>query len=49
MTLKPMVRAVAFACELIGWEWRKQRAESMEAAADAAAQSDPKISIATTA
>lgn len=49
MTLKPMVRAVAYACELIGWEWRNQRAEAMEAAADAAAQSTPNISIATTA
>jgi len=49
MTLKPMVRAVAYACELIGWEWRNQRAEAMEAAADAAAaQSVPKISSATT-
>lgn len=46
MTLKPMVRAVSYACELIGWEWRNQRAEAMEAAA---AQSDPKISQATTA
>lgn len=47
MTLKPMVRAVAYACELIGWEWRKQQAEAMEAAADAYAatsQSEPKIS-----
>ena len=49
MTLKPMVRAVAYACELIGWDWRNQRADALEAAADAAAQSDPKISIATTA
>lgn len=50
MTLKPMVRAVAYACELIGWEWRNQRADAMEAAAeDAAAQSAPRISIATTA
>ncbi len=49
MTLKPMVRAVAYACELIGWEWRNQRAEAMEAAADAATQSDPKISATTTA
>lgn len=50
MTLKPMVRAVAYACELIGWEYRNQRAEAMAAAADAAAaaQSDPKISQATT-
>jgi hypothetical protein len=46
MTLKPMVRAVAYACELIGWEWRNQRAAAMEAAA---AQSTPKINIATTA
>lgn len=49
MTLKPMVRAVAYACELIGWEWRNQRAEAMEPAADAVAQSDPKINQATTA
>lgn len=49
MTLKPMVRAVAYACELIGWDWRNQQADALEAAADAAAQSDPKISIATTA
>ncbi len=47
MTLKTMVRAVAYACELIGWEWRKQQAEALEAAVSA--QSDPKISIATTA
>lgn len=46
MTLKPMVRAVAYACELIGWEWRKQRAEALEATA---AQASPKTSIATTA
>ena len=49
MTLKPMVRAVAYACELIGWDWRHQPADALEAAADAAAQSDPKTSIATTA
>lgn len=49
MTLKPMVRAVAYARELIGWDWRNQQADALEAAADAAAQSDPKISIATTA
>lgn len=46
MTMKPMVRAVAYACELIGWEWRNQQADALEAAA---AQSAPKISIATTA
>jgi hypothetical protein len=45
MTLKPMVRAVAYACELIGWEWRKQQAEAL----DAAVQSAPNTSIATTA
>lgn len=52
MTLKPMVRAVVYACEMIGWEYRKQRAEAMAAAADAYAatsQSGPKISQATTA
>lgn len=51
-TLNPMVRAVAYACELIGWEWRKQQAEAMDAAADAYAatsQSEPKISQPTTA
>ena len=46
MTLKPMVRAVAYACELIGWDWRNQQADALEAAA---AQSTPNISIATTA
>lgn len=52
MTLKPMVRAVAYACELIGWEYRNQRAEAMAAAADAYAatyQADPKTSQPTTA
>lgn len=51
MTLKPMVRAVAYACEMIGWEYRSQRAEAMAAAANAcaaASQSEPKISQATT-
>lgn len=51
MTLKPIARAVAYACEMIGWEYRNQRAEAMAAAADAYAatyQSDPKISQATT-
>lgn len=46
MKLKAMARAVAFACELIGWEWRTRQAEAMDAAASS--QSDPKISAATT-
>ena len=33
MTLKPMVRAVAYACELIGWEWRRKQAAKAAAAA----------------
>lgn len=52
MTLKSIARAVAYACELIGWEYRNQRAEAMAAASDAyaaASQSDPKTSQPTTA
>lgn len=50
MTLKPIARAVAYACEMIGWEYRNQRADALAAAADAyaASQSDPKISQAIT-